>query len=46
MVLLILFACIRLAFAHRSRLDGDSEDEDAAQAMGLDTRRLKLLALP
>jgi branched-chain amino acid transport system permease protein len=45
LVLLILFACIRL---ERSRIGrawmAIREDEDAAQAMGLNTRRLKLLA--
>jgi branched-chain amino acid transport system permease protein len=45
LVLLILFACIRL---ERSRIGrawmAIREDEEAAQAMGLNTRRLKLLA--
>ncbi|MDP0919321.1 branched-chain amino acid ABC transporter permease, partial [Klebsiella pneumoniae] len=45
LVVLILFACIRL---ERSRIGrawvAIREDEDAAQAMGINTVRLKLLA--
>jgi len=45
LVVLIMFACIRLEHSRIGRAwVAIREDEDAAQAMGLDTRRLKLLA--
>ncbi|CAI8872918.1 branched chain amino acid/phenylalanine ABC transporter membrane subunit LivM [Pseudomonas sp. IT-P12] len=45
LVLLILFACLRLQDSRIGRAwMAIREDEDAAQAMGVNTRRLKLLA--
>lgn len=45
LALVIMFACIRLQDSRIGRAWlAIGQDEDAAQAMGLDTRRLKLLA--
>lgn len=45
LALLIMFACVRLQDSRIGRAWlAIREDEDAAEAMGLDTRRLKLLA--